>query len=371
MSWREALLIACGPGAFGGVTFGDWLRTLRDNRFAVHPRYWGRAAATTGVSLSNSLLRRWEEWRYGRRVREAAVPPPLFVLGIWRSGTTHLHNLLARDDRLAFPNMYQVFNPHTFLTTEAANAPIFQAFMPRTRPQDNVRLGVREPQEDEFALLGLTGLSFAMSWAFPRSAARYDRYLTFRGATPAEVARWQAALKWFVQKLAFKYGPRPLVLKSPGHTARIKLLLELFPDARFVHIHRHPYEVFRSTMHTTRQVWRWWALQRLDDGDLEGRTLRQYTEVFDAYFAERDLIPRGRFVELGFADLEKDPLGQVRRVYEALGLPDFDHVEPKLRDYVSSLGGYKKNEFRELPAELKRRVAREWRRCFREWGYPE
>src|SRR5262249_52342371 len=116
------LLSRFGPGAFGGITFGDWLRVLRENHFAVDVPYWGRAAFITLASLSNSVSRRLEEWRYGEAIRAAAVHPPLFVLGIWRSGTTHLHNLLGKDDRLAFPNSYQVFNPHTFLTTEAAGS---------------------------------------------------------------------------------------------------------------------------------------------------------------------------------------------------------------------------------------------------------
>ena len=78
----------------------------------------------------------------------------------------------------------------------------------------------------------------------PRQAKRYDKYLTFREASLDEIARWQSALKWFVQKLAYSKGNRPLVLKSPAHTGRVRLLLEAFPEARFIHIHRNPYDVF-------------------------------------------------------------------------------------------------------------------------------
>jgi hypothetical protein len=91
--------------------------------------------------------------------------------------------------------------------------------------------------------------------------------------------------------------------------------------------------------------------------------------VYDAFFEERGLIPPGRYHEIAFEDLEKDPLGQMHRLYAALGLPDFAAVEPALRQYVASLSGYKKNAFKELPAELKRRLTTEWRRCFDEWGY--
>jgi hypothetical protein len=369
MSWREALLGRFGGGALTGITLGRWLRVLRENHFAVDRPYWGRAAVTTLASIPNTLLAAWENLCYGRKVGNTRVAPPLFILGIWRSGTTHLHNLLTQDERFAYPTTYQVLYPHTFLTTEKSNAGLVGFFLPKKRPQDNMVLGVREPQEDEFALCSLTGRALPLAWAFPRHARHYERYLTLREASAGEVAEWKSALAWLVRKLSFKHG-KPLVLKSPGHTCRIRLLLELFPEARFVHIHRNPYEVFRSTQHTVRAVTPWWALQRPDYSDLEGRTLRQYREVYDVFFEERGLIPKGRFHEISFEALEADPIGQLRAIYEALALPDFGHVEPALRRYLAAIAGYRKNTLPELPADLRSRVAKEWRRCFEEWAYP-
>lgn len=43
--------------------------------------------------------------------------------------------------------------------------------------------------------------------------------------------------------------PAPLLIKSPVHTARVRLVLGLFPRARFLYIHRDPYEVFQSAVH--------------------------------------------------------------------------------------------------------------------------
>jgi hypothetical protein len=369
MDWREAFSIHLGPGAFAGMTLGRWFRVLRENHFAVDWRHWGRAGLITLGSVPNSVLSWWETLVFNRRVRRAKVAPPLFILGVWRSGTTHLHNLLAQDDRFAFPNFYQVMYPATFLCTEWAQARFVGFFLPRKRPQDNVLMGVREPQEDEFAICSLTGHSFILSLAFPRQAELYDRYLTLRSVPDVDRAEWKAALTAFVQKLSFKDG-RPLLLKSPGHTARIKLLLELFPEARFVHIRRNPYDVFQSTRHTVLKAAPWWALQRKQPSDVEDRTIRQYREVYDAFFEERGLIQPARIHELRFEDLEADAVGQARAIYQALNLPDFSHVEPALRAYVDSLGGYKKNTFPELPGDLRARLGREWRRCFEEWNYP-
>src|SRR5262245_61356396 len=171
MSWRETLMARAGPGGLCGLTVGDWLRLLADNHFAVDPPYWLRAGAVTWGAPANTLFRWWERLRYERAIRKTRPLAPLFILGIWRSGTTHLHNLLARDSRFAFPNQYQVLYPQTFLTTEWWNGQILAMVIPRRRPQDNVTLGVKEPQEDEFAYTSLTQESFVLSWAFPRRAA--------------------------------------------------------------------------------------------------------------------------------------------------------------------------------------------------------
>jgi omega-hydroxy-beta-dihydromenaquinone-9 sulfotransferase len=369
MPWRETLLTKFGTSVFAGITFGRWLRVLRENHFAVDPPYWARAAAITFNSIPNTLLAAWENLLYRRKITATKIEPPLFILGIWRSGTTHLHNLIAQDNRFACPNTYQVMFPQTFLTTESFNARLVGFFIPKKRPMDNVTFGVAEPQEDEFALAALIG-GFPLAWAFPRRAEFYNRYLTLRDTSAKELAEWKAALTWFLQKMTFKYG-KPLILKSPGHTCRIRVLLELFPEARFVHIRRNPFDVFRSTVHLMRSgVTPVWALQRPDFSDLDDRILRQYKEVYDAFFEERALIPKGRFHEVGFEELEKDSLGQVRRIYESLGLPAFQIAEPALRGYLASLTGYQKNVFPDLPADLRQRIGQEWRRCFEEWGYP-
>lgn len=143
----------------------------------------------------------------------------------------------------------------------------------------------------------------------------------------------------------------------------------MFPGARFVHIHRDPYAVFQSACHTTREAMRYCTLQN-HELDVEGRAIRHYKELSEAFFEEKDLIPEGRFHEVRFEDVERDPIGQVRRVYEALGLPDFGEVEPAMHRYVASLSEYRKNEYPGLEPDLKERIAREWWRCFDAWGYP-
>ena len=351
-----------------GMTLGDWFSLLRRHRFAIGPRHWPRALVQTAVSSSNSVAARFERMRFGRRIDATEVRPPLFILGHYRSGTTHLHNLLALDPRFAAPTFFQALNPHTFLTYERCVAPLADRLLIRRRYQDGVALGANVPTEDEVALGTMTGLSPYLGWYFPRGLAHYDRYLTFRGVPDEEVARWGHALTTFLRKVTLGRG-RPLVLKSPPHTARIRLLLGLFPDARFVHIHRHPYDVFRSTRHMIRAVQPVFRLQECRTPDDDDRIMSVYTEMYDAYFEQRGLVPEGRLCEVGYEALERDPEGVVGSVYEALNLPGFEALRPRLEDYLGSIAGYRKNRLDDLPEPLRLRIAREWGRSFDEWGY--
>ncbi len=107
-----------------GMTLGVWWALLRRHRFAVDLRHWPRALVQTGLSASNSVNARIEQWRFGRRIAGARIQAPLFIIGHYRSGTTHLHNLLALDPQFAAPTFFQTLNPHTFLSTEQWVAPV-------------------------------------------------------------------------------------------------------------------------------------------------------------------------------------------------------------------------------------------------------
>jgi hypothetical protein len=183
------------------------------------------------------------------------------------------------------------------------------------------------------------------------------------------VARWKAAYLALVRKLTWK-DRRPLVLKSPPNTCRIRLLLETFPEARFVHIHREPYTVYQSTIHLMACACRIHGFQRPNLADLHRRVINQYKLMYDVFFEERYLVPRGRYCEVVFEELETDPVGQMGRIYKEVDLPDFAVVRPLLEEYVRSLAGYRKNVYPELRTEVRCEIAQAWRRCFDEWGYP-
>ncbi len=370
MGWQERLFRTFSPGHLTGIPFGDWVRLLCDNRFRLPPSSWPRAVCTTLQSLANSPLRWLEAAVYGRHVADQKVLPPLFVLGHTRSGTTHLQRLLAVDNRFAFATFSQSLHPHDFLLTDGVRSAIARGFQrTTTRGVDNMAQDSHVPAEEEFFLSRMTLCSPILSQVFPSRMEHYDRYLTFRDVPAWEVERWKAAFLSLAKKLTWKYQ-RPLLFKSPANTARVRLLLEVFPDARFVHIHRNPYVVYQSSMRLWLMLNELFCFQRPDPATLHPRMLRNYQAMYDAFFEDRRLVPAGRLCEVGYEELEKDPVGQVRRVYTELGLPDFEAAHPALEAYVASLAGYQKTEHPDLPPDIRADIARAWRRCFDDWKYP-
>jgi hypothetical protein len=322
------------------------------------------------ASLCNSVVQAREERRFGPSVAAVTVPPPLIVLGHWRSGLAHVQRLLALDDRFAFPNLHQVRHPRTFLSTEAAHTRLTDWMLPSRHPGDGLPLGHAFPEDDEYALANLTGSSPYIGGLFPRRRAHYiETYLTLHAASAREVSEWKRALSGFVRKLTWKYG-RPLILRSPLHIGRLRLLLEVFSDTRILHVYRDPYAVFRATCRSTAAAQLYNRLQRAPALDVATFVLERYTRLYDAFFEERALVRPGRLHEVRLEDVMQDPISTLRTVYTALELPPFDHVRPRLDEAVSREPGLDADPGPRLEPSLRARVARAWRRSFEAWGYP-
>lgn len=357
------------PVCTSGMRFSTWWRLLRDNSFRVQPRFWMRAGATTLASVGNSVAAWHEERKFGAAIKRQSIEPPTFVLGHWRSGTTYLHNLLAQDARFGWPTSWQVFAPEMFITTEKFLPRLWGPLLPTKRPMDNMTARLDEPQEDEFAILTMNALSHYTGWIFPRRETEYAKYLTFDDATAEEREAWKDALRSFVRKLSYRYAGRPILLKSPPHTARLRMILDVFPDARFIFIHRHPYDVFRSTRHTMRMLEPWFTLQAYDRSLMDGMIIDRYAELHDAYLDQRDAVPAGQLHEIRYDDLVRLPIRALSQAYAALDLPAFSETEMAIRSYLFSLGNYQVNRFNDLDDAIRARLDEAWARMFEAFDY--
>jgi hypothetical protein len=357
-----------------GVEFPEWMRILAKNEWKVDPEYLHRAAWITGMSLPVTLAAKYEDITYGRQLAAMKVDPvPLFVLGHWRSGTTHMHNLLGRVPQHTYSTVFQVVFPSSFLSTDRLIPQLTARFMDDTRSYDNVKHGWYEAAEDEIALAKLTGLSPYMSFMFPEQGPKYERYVDFQEATEAEREKWKEAFIYFTKKIMLQTGGKRVVVKSCTHTARIRLLLDMFPDARFVFIHRNPYEVFSSTLHMRSHTdWEnfFQVPQEGWDTTRETQTALLGERIFDRYLEDRHLIPPENLYEIAYTDLCGNEMQVMEDIWTKLRLDGWGQAKPVLQEYTDGLKGYKRNALK-IDDRTKDLVWRYWRNAFDAFGYPK
>jgi hypothetical protein len=357
------------PRMWYGCNFFAWLRLLVRNRFKIHWSLLYIAFGVTWISLMHTLIRMCQEIVLGRRIRRTPITqPPIFILGHWRTGTTLLHEYLVRDERLGYPNTYECLEPNHFLLTEWLVVRFLRFLVPERRPMDNMKAGFDRPQEDEFAMCMLGQPSPYLSIAFPNNPPQYQEYLDLEGVPPSGLRRWKRAFRTFLKQLTYKTGKR-LVLKSPPHTARLKILRQIFPDALFIHIVRDPYVVFPSTVNLWKTLYRTHGLQRPTFAGLEEQVLANFTLMYRRLEEGKRLLKPGQFYELRYEDLIRDPVATLRKLYDHFQLGGWSEFQPRLEAYLASVNGYETNKYQITP-EQRARVTERWREVIERYGYP-
>lgn len=241
--------------------------------------------------------------------------------------------------------------------------------LPSKRPMDAMSAGWDRPQEDEFALVNLGVPSPYLAWAFPNHGPVADEYLDLRTLTNEDREAWKRTWRDFVHRLAL-VGDKRIVLKSPTHTARVRTILEVFPDARFIHIVRDPLVVFPSTVRLWKSLSDVQGFQypREDAAWVDRHVLDTFVRMYECFEQDRELVPEGRLVDLRYEDLIADPVEKMREVYDQLKLGNFANVEPEIKQYAAQSRDYKTNKY-SLPPEVADRVRGRWAPFFQRYGY--
>ena len=349
LGWLDWVTLAF-PRFLGGFTFPDWLRMLGDQCWQVDAVFLPRSVlATLGAAMTSLVKPLDDACRMDSR-DDAAWRRPTFILGHGRSGTTHLFNLLARDPRFAHATHLEVFNPHTFITLRRLGLQHVLRMLPtRRRAMDDVRVGWLSPAEDSIALTVLGCQGGKLQSIFPRTAA------------PEELAAepFRAALAAFTRKLVHVHH-RPLLLKSPEHTVRIRDILAVFPEARFVMIFRDPEAVMASIYNSARSAGMVWnALQWPSSWPIE-EVIDSVGSSIDAYFDAKPLIPPGNLVEVRHEDLVADEAGTLGTIYAGLGLAPPPAGQPASRG--ASARPYRRTAHPQLDAAVRDRLQLRCRR---------
>ena len=149
---------------------------------------------------------------------------------------------------------------------------------------------------------------------------------------------------------------------------RIPLLNEMFPDALFIHIHRHPFEVVPSTLN----MWNIVGKQNRLKKKWKEPEMKDIISLLDRMYnkAQADLqeLPKGKWLEVCFGEFEKDPAVQLKKMYERFNMPFTDEYVSVLKEKLLHLKEHKKNKY-VLSDEHKELIREKLKKHFAYYNY--
>ncbi|MDA8233152.1 MAG: sulfotransferase [Magnetospirillum sp.] len=300
--------------------------------------------------LLKNLLRLRAEEALAPEILEQPVEAPIFITGTPRSGTTFLHRLMAEDPAGLAPRCWQTIYPYpdvgrrpgecdARLRRVEAQLRYFSILSPEMRNLHPIH--GQSPQEcTEITAHVFQSLRFEATYEIPS----YRQWLEDHG----HVQAYQFHKK-FLQHLQSQGGCGRWVLKSPDHVFALDALQAVYPDARFVFVHRDPLKVIPSAARLT-EVLRTPFTRRVDRVRIGHQVVNDWARgcAIMVEVDRRQLIPPARVLHLRYSDVVAHPLDAVARIYSHFGLPLTPGAVKKMSRLAGRepRGGYGRNHYR-------------------------
>ena len=265
-----------------GSTISTFIKTVR-GRY-VEPGNYFKLTLTFIIVLVSTLFQ-WIDLVYfkAKKKKSKGFKTPVFIIGHWRTGTTFLHNILARDPRMGYVTTYQTVFPNN-MKSKFLFRSFMRMHMPEKRPGDNVKLGVSFPQEDEFALSNMTAHNFYQYMYFPKYYKEYyEKYIRFNGISNRVETNWENNYREMIDRAMIDGGGEIPLIKNPCNTGRIRKILEMYPDAKFVFTIRNPVIVMLSSKKFFTELFHTINLHSVPEHELEEMLFDLYDWLIHDY----------------------------------------------------------------------------------------
>lgn len=252
-------------------------------------------------------------------IEDVTIDRPIIICGLPRTGTTHLHNLIAADPAIRYLPYWESLEPFPALGEDdpaprrdrcAAGLDIIEASMPEFKRMHEMTV---DHAHEEIQLLAndISGMLFETQYQVPDFAAHYKSH----NQTPS-----YAYLKRSLQAMQWLRGGTRWVLKSPQHLEQFPVLFKTFPDATFVVTHRDPVEVTQS-MATMISYASRMACDRPDPAKISRYWLDRADDLLNGCLRDRSMLPAAQSIDVKFDDFMADEEGTVAAIYALANQP--------------------------------------------------
>ena len=309
-----------------------------------------------------------------KKIKEHTIPKaPLFIIGYYRSGTTFLQQMFMQDTRFGHMSLYQTVFPELMLTFEKIFTPLLEFSAKLFKAKNSfhrIPLTWHSPGEEDMGLTGmLNPYAFQWGYLYPEKFNIYfEKYVLFENISEDEIENWKHSYYYLLKKLSIANNGRQLILKNPPNTARIKMLLSFFPDAKFIHIHRNPFDVYASNMQLLKMARDKYMLGKCSSADFSNIIINSYSKIMGRYFEDKSLIPSGQLIELRYETFIENPIECMKDIYEKIDVVDFNFCETAMRAYAFKQKNYSMLKHH-LAMEEKNKVAKEWKEVIEYYEY--
>ncbi len=281
----------------------------------------------TQVKLSRNILG-------NPKINEVPLEQPVFIIGMLRTGSTLVHNLLAQHSDLRVPNLWELMYPADMVMTSTAQEELAnraQSYVDeyfRVAPQLKVIhfLDARQPDECH-RLLGNTfqSMVYEMRYRIPS----YSRWLDERDLTQA-YAYHQLQLK----NILWRIPGKVVILKCPFHAWFLDALVRAYPTARFIHLHRNPTSIVLSTCSLCTTI-RAGRSNDIDPTEIGTQWLAQIERgVTRMQEARRTYLSKMPVLDIRYNDLMSDTLGTMQQICHFIGVPITEQAREKMEFYL-------------------------------------
>jgi len=281
---------------------------------------------------------------------------PIFIIGHWRSGTSHLQKLLRQDKNNTSIGIFSSIFSSSFILTSTIIKPLVQKVCDVLEVEYSIQ---RTPLDLDYPGELDTGLCFlpnehSYTWGhmFPAHFKKYMDDCVFNDDSIL-MSKWLDDYDYLIKKVSYYSKGKRVIVKSPGDTGRIKYLQQRYPRARFVYIHREPLEVYHSNVFLWTKLRDQFCLQSLTDEQIHKNIVQTYPKLINRYIEQREQIKKGFLVEITFKQLIEEPLKTIEKTYSTLDLGVIPVEELKIEINKNT---YETNEYitpQNLESELK------------------
>ncbi|MDQ7089818.1 MAG: sulfotransferase [Methylococcales bacterium] len=297
------------------------------------------------IRLLVNRLQMQNDFKQHPDILQTPIKQPLFIMGLPRTGSTHLHNLLAQDPNSRWLHLWEAFTPSPSpdpktvatdsrikKTQESFKA--YEMFNPESTAMH--KYNANAPEE---CLWLLQHDFMSISFSFLMSIPSYTEWLKTQDMTPVyDYYRHQ------LQLLSWKWSADHWVLKNPFHMGDLSALTAVFPDAHFIQTHREPLKVTASYSRLIEKLRPAYS-DKVDSQIIGKETLDILSHQIEQGMKARTAISDGQICDIPFDNLVKDPVGTVQQIYDHFGYEYSQVMANNLDKYITNNPRYKHGKY--------------------------